>query len=235
LFVLNVLHQPASALGLVGGAWGLGMLFGSASAPSLTKRFSRPDLLWVSILVVGGSVVLASRSPTLTPVLLLWLIAGAANALGTIAYETVLQQETPDEFRGRVFAASEGVLNVCYLVGVAVAGGLGAIVGIRWAFLVGGVVFLVAGLLSRRLLRAAGTSGADTKESVILEQGYLQGVPIALPGVPNGRSPAGVDRESDFRRRLAGERSGDVPAGGTPDHMVAGEFPDTVPDEHAGI
>jgi MFS family permease len=181
LFVLNVLHQPASSLGLIGGAWGLGMLFGSASAPSLTKRFSRQDLLWISILAVGGSVMLASRSPTLTPVLLLWLIAGAGNALGTIAYETLLQQETPNELRGRVFAASEGVLNVCYLVGVAVAGGLGAVVGIRWGFMVAGAVFVLGGLLSRTLLPATTRSGAETKESVILEQGYLQGVPMAVP------------------------------------------------------
>ncbi|MDP9223298.1 MAG: MFS transporter [Actinomycetota bacterium] len=184
LFILRTLGQPADALGLIGGAWGLGMLFGSASAPSLTKRFSRQDLLWVSILFVGGSVMLASRSPTLTPVLLLWLIAGAGNALGTIAYETLLQQGTPNEFRGRVFAASEGVLNVCYLVGVAVAGGLGDWIGIRWSLVVAGAVFVGAGLLSRRLL----TPRPPVKERhapgpVILEQGYLLGVPAPLPDV----------------------------------------------------
>jgi MFS family permease len=180
LFILQTLHQPASSLGLVGGAWGLGMLFGSASAPSLTKRFSRQDLLWVSILCVGGAVMLASRSPTLTPVLLLWLIAGAGNAMGTIAYETLLQQETPNEFRGRVFAASEGVLNMCYLAGVALAGGLGDLVGIRWSLLVAGAGFLVAGLLSQRLIKTPSRPGVEPSESVILEQGYLQGVPIAL-------------------------------------------------------
>jgi MFS family permease len=200
LFVLKTLHQPAGSLGLIGGAWGLGMLFGSASAPSLTKRFARQDLLWVSIFLVGVSVMLASRVPTLTPVLLLWLVAGAGNALGTIAYETLLQLETPNEFRGRVFAASEGVLNVCYLAGVAAAGGLGALVGVRWGFFVAGVVFLVAGFLSRRLLLAPATLGSDAEESVILEQGYLQGVPIALPdglakGTARGASPTGASRK----------------------------------------
>ena len=190
LFILKTLHEPASSLGLVGGAWGLGMLFGSASAPSLTKRFSRQDLLWVSILCVGGAVMLASRSPTLTPVLLLWLIAGAGNALGTIAYETLLQQETPNEFRGRVFAASEGVLNMCYLAGVAIAGGLGDLVGIRWSLLVAGGGFLVAGLLSQRLMKTPSRPGAEAPESVILEQGYLQGVPLALPAASPDPQPA---------------------------------------------
>jgi MFS family permease len=201
LLVLRTLGQPASSLGLVGGAWGLGMLFGSASAPSLTKRFSRQDVLWVSILFVGGAVLLASRAPTLTPVLLLWLVAGAGNALGTISYETLLQQETPNEFRGRVFAASEGVLNVCYLAGVAIAGGLGDLVGIRWGLTVAGAVFLCAGLLSQRLLSAPAGPGPDAHESVILEQGYLQGVPISMPdGVaPNGHvepaAPETIDPE----------------------------------------
>jgi MFS family permease len=185
LFILRSLHQPASSLGLIGGAWGLGMLFGSASAPSLTKRFSRQDLLWVSILSVGAAVMLASRSPALTPVLLLWLIAGAGNAMGTISYETLLQQETPNEFRGRVFAASEGVLNLCYLAGVAIAGGLGDLIGVRWSLMVAGGAFALAGLLSQRLMKAPSRSEPESPEAVILEQGYLQGVPIPLPhGVP---------------------------------------------------
>ena len=129
--------------------------------------------------------MLASRSPTLTPVLLLWLIAGAGNAMGTIAYETLLQQETPNAFRGRVFAASEGVLNLCYLAGVALAGGLGDLVGIRWSLLVAGGAFVVAGLLSQRLMKTPSRLGAEVPESVILEQGYLQGVPIALATTPS--------------------------------------------------
>jgi MFS family permease len=188
LFILKTLHQPASSLGLIGGAWGLGMLFGSASAPSLTKRFSRQDMLWVSILAVGGAVMLASRSPTLTPVLLLWLIAGAGNAMGTIAYETLLQQETPNEFRGRVFAASEGVLNLCYLAGVALAGVLGDLLGIRWSLMVAGACFAAAGLFSQRLMKAPARPEPERPDSVILEQGYLQGVPVALP--PTTPQPA---------------------------------------------
>jgi MFS family permease len=181
LFILNTLHQPASSLGLVGGAWGLGMLFGSASAPSLSKRFSRQDILWVSILTVGGAVMLASRSPTLTPVLLLWLIAGAGNAMGTIAYETLLQQETPNEFRGRVFAASEGVLNLCYLGGVAIAGVMGGLIGFRWSLMVAGAGFILAGFLSQRLMTAPPRPDTKLPDGVILEQGSLQGVPLALP------------------------------------------------------
>ena len=93
--------------------------------------------------------------------------------------------------RGRVFAASEGVLNICYLAGVALAGVLGDLVGFRWSLMVAGAGFVLAGVLSQRLMTAPTRRGADEPGGVILEQGYLQGVPLALP-------PSGVPAEDEI-------------------------------------
>ena len=53
--------------------------------------------------------------------LLLWVVAGVANTLGTVAYETLLQEQTPDHVRGRVFAAVEAAIQAGFLGGVALA------------------------------------------------------------------------------------------------------------------
>jgi MFS family permease len=152
LFVLGTLGGKASALGLAGGAWGLGMILGSLAAPAAAGRWRRERLLGVSAGVVGLCVLAASRAVSLQPVLLLWLAAGAANALGTVSYESLLQERTPDAFRGRVMAASEAVLDGAFLAGVSTAGWLGTSLGIRGAYAVSGAAFLLTAMVSRVLL-----------------------------------------------------------------------------------
>jgi predicted MFS family arabinose efflux permease len=152
LFVLGTLGGKAQALGLVGGAWGLGMIFGSVAAPAAAGKWRRERLLGVSAAIVGLCVLAASRADTLPPVLLLWLGAGAANALGTVSYESLLQERTPDEFRGRVMAASEAVLDGTFLAGVSAAGWLGASLGIRGAYAISGAAFLLTAVVSQILL-----------------------------------------------------------------------------------
>jgi MFS family permease len=153
LFVLGTLGGKAQALGLVGGAWGLGMIFGSVAAPAAAGKWRRERLLGVSAAVVGLCVLAASRAGTLPPVLLLWLGAGAANALGTVSYESLLQERTPDEFRGRVMAASEAVLDGTFLAGVSAAGWLGTSFGVRGAYAISGAAFLLTAVVSQILLK----------------------------------------------------------------------------------
>jgi MFS family permease len=157
LFVLGTLGGRASALGLVAGAWGLGMILGSVAAPAAADRWRRERLLAVSAGAVGLCVLAASRAASLPPVLLLWLAAGAANALGTVSYESLLQERTPDALRGRVMAASEAVLDSTFLVGVSAAGWLGESLGIRGAYAVSGAAFLLTAVVSQILLASPRT------------------------------------------------------------------------------
>lgn len=152
LFILNVLHGAPEMLGFVGGAWGIGMVVGSVFAPAAARRWKRENMLWAGVAVVGTSVVAAAQAGAIAPVLVLWLVAGAGNALGTVCYESLLQERTPDELRGRVFAASEAVLDAAFLGGVGLAAWMGSSIGARNAVTVAGSLFLVAALLSRVLL-----------------------------------------------------------------------------------
>jgi MFS family permease len=155
LFVLQELGEPASALGLLGGMWGLGMLLGSVASPVVANLLSRERLLAMSITMVGACVLAASRAQRLSGILPLWLLAGAANAVGSVAYETLLQERTPDSLRGRVIAASEATLDASYLGGVFAAGWLGTGLGVRATYSVAGAAFLLAALASRILLPGA--------------------------------------------------------------------------------
>jgi MFS family permease len=152
LFVLGTLSLGAEALGLVGGSWGLGMVLGSVAAPLLARRWPRERLFAACIAVVGLSILTASRATELTTVLIAWLAAGAANAVGNVSYDSLLQERTPDELRGRVFAASEAVINAAFLSGALIAGWVGSHLGVRAAYAISGGVILVAAVLARILL-----------------------------------------------------------------------------------
>jgi sugar phosphate permease len=106
----------------------------------------------VSLAAVGLAVLVASFQRSLPPVLVLWLVAGVGNGMGTVSYESLLQQHVKDEMRGRVMAASEAVLDGAFLFGAAFAGVLGSALGVRAAFAASGILFVAAGALARAML-----------------------------------------------------------------------------------
>ena len=163
LYVRDVLvpgagfDERARVLGLVTTAWGLGMLLGSAAAPALARRWHRERLFPASIAVVGMAILVVSRTRDFQTVLLAWLFAGAANSVGNVSYESLLQERTPDGLRGRVFAASEAVLDGAYLAGAFAAGFLGAWLGAPGAFVVSGTLLLAAAALARLTIPMPGS------------------------------------------------------------------------------
>jgi MFS family permease len=156
LFALESLNAGATGLGLMGAVWGLGMFIGAGFASRADHRMGHGPLLTWSVAVVAIAVFAGAASPTIGPVLLLWGIAGVANTLGTVAYETLLQEETPDSVRGRVFAAVEAALQAGLLAGVGAAAAAEAIFGnaeaARAGMMAAGVLFGVAALASGKLL-----------------------------------------------------------------------------------
>jgi MFS family permease len=91
---------------------------------------------------------MASVQSNLAPVLLLWVMAGIGNGVGTVAYESLLQERVPDAFRGRVLAASGAVLDGAFIAGALMAGTLGAAYGFRPALAVSGFLFLAAAAIA---------------------------------------------------------------------------------------
>src|SRR5437588_668467 len=152
LFILGTLSLGPEALGLIMGSWGLGMLLGSVAAPAICRRWARERVLAMLIFVVGLCVIVASQAHDLQTVLLAWLVAGAANSIANVSYESVLQERTPDEFRGRVFAAFQFVTNVAFLSGAFLAGWLGTHYGIRLSYIFSGALFFYGAILCRVLL-----------------------------------------------------------------------------------
>jgi MFS family permease len=157
LFALSSLHAGTTGFGLLGAVWGGGMLIGSLTVARLDSRVGHGALLTWSLVTVGLAVVLASASPALGPVALLWVLAGVANTTGTVAYETILQERTEDSVRGRVMAVLEAGIQAGLLAGVGLAALTGTIFGAgdpaRLGLGLSGVLFALAGFGSWALVQ----------------------------------------------------------------------------------
>jgi predicted MFS family arabinose efflux permease len=166
LLVLRTLHAPPEALGLVGAAWGIGMLTGSALATGAGSW--RPERLLAGALVVaGGAIALAALVPSAGWLAGLWLVAGVANAFGGIAHDTLLQTRAPEGARGRTIAAAEAVLDLAYLVGVVVAGVVAAGAGPRLGLAASGAVLLLAALAAVVGLRQPSAAGEGAAQGAV--------------------------------------------------------------------
>jgi MFS family permease len=175
LFVIRILELRPEALGLIGGVWGLGMVLGSVAAPAAARRWSGEWLFATAIAVVGLSVLTASRASLLSTLLLLWVVSGFANGVGSVAYYSLLQERTPDALRGRVMGASEAVLQGALLAGASMSGWFGTNLGVRATYTISGFMFLGTALLCRSLLGAA-----PLREQAAGEQGKRP-VPAGAP------------------------------------------------------
>lgn len=186
LFAFDTLGAGATGLGLLGAAWGVGMFLGALVAGRADQRLGHGPLLTISILGVGLPVLGAAFMPALWPVLVLWVVAGVANTLGTVAYETLLQEQTPDAVRGRVFAAVEASLQAGLLAGVAAAALSETVFGddpARPGIALAGLLFLAAAGVSCLLLpRRRPSKGARTAPRA--PEFTVRGVNL-LPGGPS--------------------------------------------------
>ncbi len=84
---------------------------------------------------------------------LILALYGVNTSSGMVAFQTMVQREVPPELRGRTFALPDVVWQTSRLVSIAVGAGLVAIIGIRWLFVIGGALLMVAGALGMLGLR----------------------------------------------------------------------------------
>lgn len=153
LFVLRTLDGVATDIGIATGAWGLGMVVGAASAPAAARRWSRERLTSAGLVGMGVAVLLASQVQAVSTLALLWLLGGAGNGVMSVAYETLIQERTPDRIRGRIVAAGDAMFDAGVVGGLLLAGAASAAFGFRGTMAVAGAGLLLSAFVALVWLR----------------------------------------------------------------------------------
>jgi len=145
---------------------GLGMFLTTMWTGYLGPRFRRETLAIAGLLIIGlallGFTYIAWSSevvrgvarpsrPVILQVMVMALLLGCGGTLASVAAQTIVQERTPRELRGRVIAAEFLAANIVGLVPMLIISGLADLVGIPAVLMGLSVLILASALLSLRI------------------------------------------------------------------------------------
>ena len=154
-FVRDVLHGSGQAYGLIVSVQAVGGIVGGVVAASLGQRISAVAMFGIGSVLFGLVDLVMFLYPLvwveIWPAAVCMVVVGVPGAVTMAGYTTLLQRNTTDAYRGRVFGALGAAQGVAILVGTLSAGFLGESVGIVpiiafqgiGSVLAGGVILVV--------------------------------------------------------------------------------------------
>jgi len=153
---INVLWVPLlsrnygvgpEGMGLVDSMQGVGMALGGLSVGWLAARFSKVRIGMVGLIIIGLMLGLTGVAPSFAYIIGFTFVLGLALAPIEAALTTLMQLNTPDQSRGRVFSAFGTFGSLAGIVSMAGAGGAADLVGIPTVYLACGALVVLSGLL----------------------------------------------------------------------------------------
>jgi predicted MFS family arabinose efflux permease len=129
---------------------GLGLAIGALAVAQLGQGLNRRHLAATGLGTIGWSLVLLGQlRGNLVFTLLLCGVLGVGSALLAIPAQTTIQEETPEELRGKVFGLQNNLINVALSLPLVLAGAVVSRYGllpVLWGL---AAIALVAALLER--------------------------------------------------------------------------------------
>jgi MFS family permease len=167
--LVEELDGGALGYGLLGTAWGAGSILGAVAGRRVRSGAEVPAVV---IEAVGTAVGLAwvSVAPSMTVAVLAMALVAVFDALGEVAGTSLVQRETPDHVRGRVFAAFSTAGQTGNTVGFVAAGPLLDVIGPRGLYRIGAAASGAAAAFLAPALRPRRAAG---EQEVAQERGGL--------------------------------------------------------------
>lgn len=148
---------------------GVGMVLGVASIGRLDKRFSRTRVIAVGLIVAGAALFAVGLTsllhknihghqfapPNAVPVAVavFILVLGFTNAVVSATSQTILQENTTDETRGKVFGALNMLINVAATLPILFAATLADLTSVNKVISTLGLALLAFAIMQYRKLR----------------------------------------------------------------------------------
>ncbi len=146
----------SSQFGFLLAAGGVGMAIGATFIGYFGQRFSHSRLsLWGSLGMALALAGLAFFSNHLIPVLLLLGSVGLCSAIVGVPMQTTIQEQTPEEMRGKVFGLQNNAINIALSLPLALAGIAETFFGLRIVFLGLATLMVAGGVLSWYIARTS--------------------------------------------------------------------------------
>ena len=119
-FALRREEFGSVGLGLLIGSAALGSLFGALLAPRLRRRLREEGILLTTLFLAGLTALVAGRFFSLESSIVLVFVFGVTSGASKVAFDSLVQRETPEAARGYAFARFESLLQVLWVAGALV-------------------------------------------------------------------------------------------------------------------
>jgi MFS family permease len=147
------LGSGAFGYGLLWTATGIGLVAGSLSTGSLLEDRDVSRVYPIAFFVWAAGSLGAAVSPNIWVAALAMVLSGFGNGLAFPMTVLLVQQNTSDRLRGRVFTVIISAHNAVLGVGMILAGELTAVVGARWTYVVAAALTAIGGATAFVLAR----------------------------------------------------------------------------------
>jgi DHA3 family macrolide efflux protein-like MFS transporter len=151
----ELLDISAEYMGFLLATEGIGMALGAVLISSYASWARSRQIVSVTMIVLGGVILVFALSPVYWLVLLGALVVGLCVVSARTTLAAMTQALVPDSQRGRVESAMVTVIGMGTMGALVMAGVLGDVVGPKSVFMLTGVVVLLAGIVSIFALRGA--------------------------------------------------------------------------------
>lgn len=139
----------SSQFGFLLAAGGVGMAAGAAVLGNFGQRFAHARLGTIGSIGMASSLIgIAFSYHVLWLTLVLIALLGAFAALVGIPMQTTIQQETPEDMRGKVFGLQNNAVNIALSLPLVLAGVSETLFGLRVVFLALAALTIAGGTLT---------------------------------------------------------------------------------------
>lgn len=152
LFFQNEVGMTTSQYGLNLSIYFVGLTVGSAIAGPLGKLMGSGRLFVLSHVIMGVATIAVGLITWLTAIYGLTALRAIGNGLLSVAFITLLQHQTSDEHRGRVFGTLDTITESVRPLTVAAAIFIVDFVGLRLTVISSGMFFIAAAIIAISLI-----------------------------------------------------------------------------------
>ena len=152
-FVKQVMRGDALLFGWALTAQAAGALVGGVAIGRLGRNWAPTRLIAVSLLVIGLLTVITFNLPYIAVVMSTLFLIGLFVPAAFVTAETLLQSNTRDEYRGRIFGTLGTTLALASLIGMVLAGFWGDSLGTVNVLNLASAVYISSGLIALVMLR----------------------------------------------------------------------------------
>ena len=144
VLALKWLGVGSAGFGFMEAAMALGAILGGVGLPYLLRRIPRERLFLLALFLFGVFEASVGLFPVYAWVLAAFFVSGFLNMAFIVPARSILQLNTPQEMRGRIFAAFSAVMNAAVLLGTMWGGALEEPLGAPRVFLLAGAMVALA-------------------------------------------------------------------------------------------